>query len=62
MRTQKQKYLKLEIRLYWLPNKLKMPKIKTWAEATKPFREAAEKSGFTKTDLDLIIKEIRNSK
>lgn len=45
-----------------LIKKLEMPKIKTWAEATKPFREAAEKSGFTETDLDWIIKVVKNSK
>jgi hypothetical protein len=39
-----------------------MPRIKTWAEATKPFREAATKSKFTKTDLNKIIKEVRESK
>jgi len=32
-------------------------KIKTWKEATKPFREAVKKSGFSKKDLNKLIKE-----
>ena len=45
-----------------LLKKLEMPKIKSWAEVTKPFREAAKKSGFTRADLDRIIEEVRKSK
>lgn len=45
-----------------LLKKIELPKIKTWDEATKPFREAAKKSGFTRKDLDRIIKEARKSK
>ena len=37
--------------------KIELPKIKSWEEATKPFREAAKKSGFTKEDLDKVIVE-----
>ncbi len=37
--------------------KLEPPRIKTWEEATKPFREAAKKSGFTKDDLNRVIEE-----
>lgn len=39
--------------------KIELPKIKNWKEATKPFREAAKKSGFTKEDLNIIIEESR---
>ena len=39
--------------------KIEMPKIKTWKQATKPFKEAAKKSGFTKEDLDKLIIEAR---
>lgn len=39
-----------------------MSEVKIWAEATKPFREATEKSRFTKIDLDLIIKLANKSK
>lgn len=37
--------------------KVELPKIKRWGEVTKPFREAAKKSGFTKEDLDRVIEE-----
>ncbi len=37
--------------------KIEIPNIKSWEEATKPFREAAKKSNFTKEDLDRIIQE-----
>ena len=37
--------------------KIELPKIKSWEEATKPFREAAKKSNFREEDLDRIIKE-----
>ena len=30
--------------------KIEIPNIKSWEEATKPFREAAKKSNFTKED------------
>jgi AbrB family looped-hinge helix DNA binding protein len=39
--------------------KIELPKVKTWEEATKPFRRAAKKSSFTKEDLDVLIKENR---
>lgn len=42
--------------------KIEMPKIKSWEEATKPFREAAKKSGFTKADLNRIIKQVQKYK
>lgn len=42
--------------------KMEMPKIKTWKEATKPFRKAAQKSGFNKDDLDRIIQEVKINK
>jgi|GEM_PF-3142698 len=32
-------------------------KIKSWEEATKPFREAAKKAEFTKEDLEKVIEE-----
>lgn len=37
--------------------KIELPKIKSWDEAIKPFREAARKSNFTKEDLDRLIEE-----
>ncbi len=42
--------------------KIEIPKIKSWKEVAKPFREAARKSGFTKEDLDLLIAESRKKK
>jgi AbrB family looped-hinge helix DNA binding protein len=39
--------------------KIEPPKINTWRRATKPFKEAAKKSGFTKDDLGRLIKEAR---
>jgi AbrB family looped-hinge helix DNA binding protein len=42
--------------------KIEMPKITPWEEATKPFREAARKSGFTKEDLDRLIEESKIKK
>ena len=39
--------------------KMEMPEVKTWQEAVRPFREAAKKSGFTKEDLERVIKEVR---
>ena len=42
-----------------LLKKIEMPKIKSWVEATRPFREAAKKSKFTKSDLDRVIEEVK---
>ena len=42
-----------------LLKKIEMPKIKSWEDTTKPFREAAKKSGFTRSDLDRIIEEVK---
>ncbi|GBE20064.1 MAG TPA: AbrB/MazE/SpoVT family DNA-binding domain-containing protein [Candidatus Pacearchaeota archaeon] len=42
--------------------KIEPPKIKTWDEATKPFREAAKKSKFTEDDLAKVISEVRANK
>ena len=39
--------------------KIELPKIKSWKEATKPFREAAKKSNFTNDDLKKLIEESR---
>jgi len=39
--------------------KVELPEIKSWEEATKPFRDAARKSGFTKEDLNRIIEETK---
>lgn len=39
--------------------KIELPKIKSWKEVVKPFREAAKKSDFTKEDLDKLIVESR---
>ena len=39
--------------------KIEIPKIKSWKEATSPFKNAARKSGFRKEELDVIIKESR---
>lgn len=39
--------------------KIELHKIKSWDEATKPFRAAAKKSGFTKEDLDKVILETK---
>ena len=45
-----------------LLKKIEIPKIKKWAEATKPFREAAKKTGFTTADLSRIITEVSMAK
>jgi len=37
--------------------KIELPKIKSWNEAAKPFREAAKKSNFSKDDLKKLIEE-----
>lgn len=42
--------------------KLEFPKIKTWKQAVRPFREAAKKSSFTKQDLDSLIEQARKAK
>lgn len=39
--------------------KIELPKIKSWKETTKPFREAAKKSNFSKDDLKKLIEESR---
>lgn len=39
--------------------KLELPKIKTWKEATKPFRDATKKSNFSEEDLKKLIAESR---
>ncbi len=39
--------------------KIEFPKIKSWKEATKPFREAVKKSNFSNDDLKKLIKESR---
>ena len=39
--------------------KLELPKIKSWDEATKPFREAAKKFRFSEEDLKKLIAESR---
>ncbi len=41
--------------------KVDMPKIKSWAEVSLPFREAAKKAGFTREDLNRIIEEKRRT-
>ena len=37
--------------------KIELPKIKSWKEATKPFREAAKRSNFSNDDLKKLIEE-----
>lgn len=39
--------------------KIELPKIKSWKEATKPFREAVKKSNFSEKDLKNLIEESR---
>ena len=39
--------------------KIELPKIKSWKEATKPFREAVKKSNFSNDDLKKLIEESR---
>lgn len=39
--------------------KIELPKLKTWNEATKPFRDAAKKSNFSNEDLRRLIEESR---
>lgn len=38
---------------------VKVTKIKTWKEVTKPFREAAKKSNFSSDDLKKSVEESR---
>jgi len=47
---------------FTIAKKIEMPNIKSLEGVTKPFREAAKKSGFTKSDLDRIFEEVRKSK
>ncbi len=42
--------------------KVETPKIKSWDEATKPFRDSAKKSNFTQEDLFRIVAESRLNK
>ena len=42
--------------------KMELPKIKTWEEVAKPFREVRKKSGFSKEDLNRIIEQVRRTK
>jgi len=37
-------------------------KIKSWKEATKPFKEAVKKSDFSNDDLKKLIEELRMRK
>ncbi len=39
--------------------KIELPKIKSWKEATKPFRDAAKRSNFSNDDLKKLIEELR---
>lgn len=39
--------------------RIELPKIKSWKEATKPFRDAAKKSSFSENDLKILIEESR---
>lgn len=39
--------------------KIEIQKLKSWDEATKPFREAAKKSKFSKEDLERVVAESR---
>ena len=39
--------------------KIELPKVKSWNEATKPFRDAAKKSNFSNEDLKRLIEESR---
>ena len=39
--------------------KIELPKIKSWSEAVKPFRNAVEKSGFSDKNLKELIAESR---
>ena len=39
--------------------RLDLPKIKSWKEATKPFKDAAKKANFSSDDLKNLIEESR---
>ena len=39
--------------------KIELPKVKSWKEATKPFRDAAKASNFSSDDLKKLIEESR---
>lgn len=39
--------------------RIELPKIKSWKEATKPFKDAAKKSNFSSDDLKKLIEESR---
>ncbi len=39
--------------------RIELPKIKSWKEAAKPFRDAAKKSNFSNDDLKKLIEESR---
>jgi antitoxin PrlF len=39
--------------------KIELPEIKSWQEATRPFRLAAKKSNFSDEDLKKVIAETR---
>ena len=39
--------------------KIELPKIKSWKEATRPFRKAAKSSNFSNDDLKKLIEESR---
>ena len=41
--------------------KIELPKLKNWAEATKPFMDAAKKTNFSNEDLERVIAESRLS-
>ncbi len=43
-----------------LLKKIELPK--SWDKTTKPFREAAKKSGFTEYDLEEAIENVRKAK
>lgn len=45
-----------------LLKKIELPRVKTWSEVTRPFREAAKKANFTREDLDRLIAEVRRKK
>ena len=45
-----------------LLKKIEKPKVKSWAEVTKPFRKAAEKAGLKEEDVDDIVYRIRAKK
>lgn len=45
-----------------LMKKVDIPKIKSWDEATAPFKEAANKVKFTEKDLKRTLKEIKSLK